>query len=281
MTQRLGIVAGSGKLPFFVAQNAKTSGIDEIYAVAFQGQTDPELEKYVDEIKWIGLGQLGKLIGFFHEKNVNKAVFIGKIDHKVVFSNLKLDFKMIGLAAKIKDWRTDSILRVIVDEITESGITIIDSTVYLKNLIPNPGVLTKTKPGAEQYEDIIFGYHIARKLGELDIGQTVVVKKKTVLALEAIEGTDEAILRGGKLGKKGAVVVKLSKPKQDLRFDVPVVGLKTMETMNEASCSALAIEAYKTLVADLEEIVSFSDKNKISIVVFDPAEFSTNKNAGD
>lgn len=271
--ERLGIVAGSGKLPFFVAENAKESGIKEVYSVGFLDQTDPALQKYVDEMKWIGLGQLGKLIDFFHEKKVDQAVFIGKIDHKVIFQNLKLDFTMIKLAAKIKDWRTDSILKAIVDEITDSGVEIIDSTTYLKKNMLRPGVLTKTKPDQQQQEDIAFGYRIAKKLGELDVGQTVVIKKKTVLALEAIEGTDEAILRGGKLGKKDAVVVKVSKPNQDLRFDVPVVGMKTMETMKEACCSLLAIEAGKTLVVDLDELVNYADKHKISIAVFDPADF--------
>ncbi len=272
MDTKLGIVAGDGNLPFIVARNARKQGITSIYAAAFAGQTDPSLENYVDRIKWVGLGQLNKLIDFFTANGVKKAVFIGRVAHKVVFSNLKLDFKMIQLAMKIKDWRTDSILGAIVEEITRSGVEIIDSTTYLKELLPGPAILTKRKPSKQEQDDIRFGFFIAKNLAGLDVGQTVVVKKKTVCALEAVEGTDETILRGGKLGKKNVVVVKVAKPHQDMRFDVPVVGTATLEKLREANASVLAIEAGRTLLLEQDELVTMADKHNMSIVVADPSQ---------
>ena len=271
MDERLGIVAGSGSLPFIVTSNARLDGVSHVYAVAFKEQTDPALEQHVDELCWIGLGQIGKLIDFFKKNNVTQAVFIGKIGHNIVFSNLKLDMKMLQLAMKIKDWRTDSILGAIADEITASGITIIDSTTYLRNLLPSPGILTKKKPDKQQQADVEFGFYIAKQLSGLDVGQTVVVKKKTVLALEAIEGTDKAILRGGELGKKDVVVVKVSKPHQDMRFDVPTIGMQTLETLINAGVAVLAVEAGKTILIDQEQFLSKAEENKIIVVAVDPA----------
>ena len=270
MNKKLGIVAGEGDLPFITAQKAREQGIDEVYAVAFDGQTDPSLTDHVDGIIWIGLGQLGKLIDFFKKNDVKQAVFIGKIAHKVVFSKLKLDLKMLSLAARVKDWRTDSILGAIVNEITKSGVDIIDSTTYLKHLMPEAGVLTARDLSDQEREDIRFGFFIAKKLGAIDIGQTVVVKKKAVLAVEAIEGTDKAILRGGELGKKDSVVIKVSKPNQDMRFDVPVIGMRTFENLVEANIALIAIEAGKTLFIDQDKIIDFANSKKISVVSVDP-----------
>ncbi|MCD6460774.1 UDP-2,3-diacylglucosamine diphosphatase LpxI [bacterium] len=269
MNSKLGIIAGEGNLPFITAKQARAQGIDQIYAVAFKGQTDPSLSNYVDAIIWVGLGQLAKLIDFFTKNDVKQAVFIGKIAHNLVLSNLKLDLKMLSLAAKIKDWRTDSILGAIANEITKSGIDIIDSTTYLKHIMPEAAVLTSRNLTNQQNEDIRFGFFIAKKLAGIDIGQTVVVKKKTVLAVEAIEGTDQAVLRGGELGKKNSVVVKVSKPKQDTRFDVPVIGKKTFENLVKANIAVIAIEAGKTIFIDKEEIIKFADKNKITVVSVD------------
>ena len=273
MTEKLGIVAGEGDLPFITAEKAREQGIRKIYAVAFDGQTDPAISDHVDEIIWIGLGQLGKLIDFFKKNDVKQAVFIGKIAHNVVFSKLKLDLKMLSIAARIKDWRTDSILGAITGEIIKSGVDIIDSTTYLKHLIPQPGVLTSRDLSDQQKEDVRFGFFIAKKLAGIDIGQTVVVKKKTVLALEAIEGTDKAILRGGELGKKDSVVIKVSKPNQNMRFDVPVVGMQTFENLVKANIALIAIEAGKTLFINKDEIINFANKKKISVLSVDPKSF--------
>ncbi len=268
----LGIIAGEGRLPFVVAQNARKQGISKLCAVCFEGQTDPDIVNYVDETEWVGLGQLGKLIGFLKINNAQEAVFIGRIVHNVVLKNIKLDFKMVQLAMKIKDWRTDSILCAIADEITKSGIDVTDSTKYLKDLFLTKGVVTKKTLTEKQDDDVKFGFFIAKKLAGLDVGQTVVVKKKTVLALEAIEGTDQTILRGGELGKKDVVVVKVSKPNQDMRFDVPVIGETTVEKLHKAGASVLAVEAGKTLVIDVDKLVKLADKFKISIVAVDPSD---------
>lgn len=272
MEEKLGIVAGEGKLPGIVARNARLQGIHVIYAVGFSGQTDPDLKSSVDDMCWIGVGQLGKLIDYFKKHEVTKAVFIGRIAHRVVFSSLKLDFKMIQLAMKVKDWRTDSILGAIVDEITCSGIEVIDSTTYLQDLLPAHGVLTKRAPTEQEQDDIRFGFFVAKHLAGLDVGQTVVVRKKTVCALETIEGTDETILRGGTLGKKDVVVVKVSKPRQDMRFDVPVVGLTTIERLHEANAKVLAIEAKKTLLVDNDAVIEQANTYKISIVAVDSSQ---------
>ncbi|RJP57083.1 MAG: LpxI family protein [Candidatus Auribacter fodinae] len=270
------IVAGEGTLPFSVARNARNQGL-AVYVVGFEGTTDPSLEQHVDGLCWIKLGQLGKLISYFKNHEVTRAVFIGRIAHKVVFTDLKLDFKMLQLAMKLKDWRTDSILRLIADEITANGIEVIDSTTFIPELLPKPGILTRCKPDKKQQEDIHFGFYIAKRLAGLDVGQTVVVRKKSVCALEAIEGTNKAILRGGELGKKDVVVVKVSKPNQDMRFDVPVIGEHTIDVLKQANAAVLAIEAYKTILIEPEKVIAKADSYNIALVSADSSAFEFSK----
>ncbi|MCB1194812.1 UDP-2,3-diacylglucosamine diphosphatase LpxI [bacterium] len=270
MKKILGIVAGEGSLPFIVAQNARRNSVTKICGIGFKGQTNPAFEECADEFLWIGLGQLGRLIKFFKKNDVSEAVFIGRICHNIVFTDLKLDFKMLQVATKIRDWRADSILSAIAGAIEAENITILPSTQYLQELLPVPGVLTKHQISRQQKDDISFGFFVAKHLAAIDAGQTVVVKKKTVLALEAIEGTDAAILRGGMLGKKDSVVVKVSKPNQDMRFDVPVIGLTTIRKLKEANVSLLAFEANKTLLVDREDVIKEAEKNNIAIVSVNP-----------
>lgn len=263
---RLGIIAGWGELPFLIARGARTAGVSYIAAIGFQGHTDPKLEECVDELSWIGVGQLNKLISIFKKANVAHAVMAGKLRHTIIFSNIKFDLRMLALVARLKNRKADTILRAIAEEIERDGIRLLDSTMFLKEALPLKGLLTRTPPSREIAEDTEFGAAVAKEIARLDIGQTVVVKDKAVLAVEAFEGTDETILRGGKLGKSGAVVVKVSKPNQDMRFDVPVIGIDTVKILKEAKISCLAIEAGKTIILDKEQVLKEADRAKIAII---------------
>ncbi len=263
--QVLGIIAGSGQFPLLVARSARKSGL-RVVAVAHRGETDPALESEVDAITWIRLGQLGQLIKTLKEQGVRSAVMAGGIKKLKMFHNVMPDLKGISLMSKLAIFHDDDILRAVSGELEKAGIEIVSSTTHVPELVTGPGILTKRKPSKGEMQDIRFGWHIAKELGRLDIGQCVVVRRKTVLALEAIDGTDETILRGGGLGQEKAVVVKVSKPEQDLRFDVPSVGVKTIECMLQVKAAVLAIEARRTLLFDKDEMISLADRAGISIL---------------
>jgi DUF1009 family protein len=265
MNDILGIIAGGGQFPLMVAESAKKQGFN-VVAVAHSGETDPALSEVVDEIVWVKLGQLGRLIKALKQNNVKKALMAGAITKKRMFEDIKPDLKGMSLLAKLAIFHDDDILRAVAGELSKEGIDIISSTFCLPDLLAQPGCITRRKPSKTEEEDIRFGWEIAKEIGRLDIGQCVVVKRKTVLAIEAIEGTDETILRGGELARDGAIIIKVSKPNQDLRFDVPSVGLKTIKTMARARASLLAVEAGKSLMFDKERMVSFADEMGISIV---------------
>lgn len=264
---RIGIIAGGGQFPLLAADSARKKGIS-IVAVAFDEETDPGLAEKVDEIIWIKLGQLGKLISAFKKRNVSRAFMAGSINKGRMFVNVKPDLKGLTFISKFALFHDDSILRALADELDEEGIEIVSSTIYLPELLAPEGCLTKRKPNREEKKDIEAGWRIAKELGRLDIGQCVVIRNKTALALEAIDGTNATILRGGKIAGEKAVVVKVSKPDQDLRFDVPSVGPETVNSMIEVKASVLAIEAGKTLIFDKEKMKELADKNRISIVSY-------------
>ncbi|MFZ0450444.1 MAG: UDP-2,3-diacylglucosamine diphosphatase LpxI [Desulfatiglandaceae bacterium] len=260
----LGIIAGSGQFPLLVARSARKSGL-QVVAVAHRGETDPALEAEVDSITWVRLGQLGQLIKTLKKHDVCSAVMAGGIRKLKMFENVMPDLKGIGLMSKLAIFHDDDILRAVSGELKKAGIEIVSSTTHVPELVAPPGVLTKRRPSRGEMQDIHFGWRIAKELGRLDIGQCVVVRRKTVLALEAIEGSDETILRGGRLGREKVVVVKVSKPEQDMRFDVPSVGAQTIESMLKVKASALAIEAGKTLLFNKDEMISLADRGGISI----------------
>ncbi|MBN1104170.1 MAG: UDP-2,3-diacylglucosamine diphosphatase LpxI, partial [Deltaproteobacteria bacterium] len=243
----LGLIAGGGQFPFLVAEAARKQGF-RVFAVAHHGETDPALSERVDEILWIKLGQLGRLIRSLKKRGVPRAVMAGTITKKRMFENVLPDLKGLQVMSRLAVFHDDDILRAVADELAKAGIEIVSSAQYLPDLMAPPGCLTRRKPGKAEEEDIRFGWRVAKELGRLDIGQCVVVRGKTVLALEAIEGTDEAIRRGGSLAREKAVVVKVSKPHQDLRFDVPSVGLGTVMVMSEVKAAVLAVEAGKTFL---------------------------------
>lgn len=260
----IGLIAGGGQFPLLVADAARKQGT-RVVAVAHYGETDAALSNKVDEIAWIKLGQLGQLIKTFKKFGVSKALMAGSIAKKKMF-DMRPDLKGLAIMSKLAIFHDDDILRSVTAEFAKEGIEIVSSTLFLPDLLAPEGCLTKRQPTTNEWTDIRFGWKIAKELGRLDIGQSVVVRKKTVLAIEAIDGTDATILRGGALAKEKAVVVKVSKPKQDLRFDVPCVGMETISVMKKVKGAVLAVEAGRTLIFDRPEMVAAADKEKIAVV---------------
>ena len=262
---KIGIIAGGGQFPLLFAKAVHRQGI-KAYAAAHLGETDEALAGVVDRLQWVRLGQLGRIINFFREEGVKKTVFTGSITKTNIFRDVRPDLKGIGLWNKIDVKQDDAILRAVADRLAKDGIEVVAATAYVPELLFPRGILTRKKPTNEQKSDIAFGWKIARAMGDLDIGQCVVVRNKTVLAVEAIEGTDAAIRRGGNLGREKTVVVKLRKLHQDLRFDLPAVGEKTMAAMHETRAAVLAVEAGYALFFDRESTIRAADAAGIIIV---------------
>ncbi len=262
---KIGIIAGGGQFPLLFAKAVQRQGL-QVYAAAHHGETDETLARQVDRLQWVKLGQLGKIIHFFRKEGVKKTVFIGSITKTNIFRDVRPDLKGLGLWNKIDIKQDDAILRAVADRLEKDGIEVVASTGYVPELLFPRGILTRKKPTREQVNDINFGWKTARAIGNLDIGQCVVVRNHTVLAVEAIEGTDAAIRRGGSLGKEKTVVVKLRKPNQDLRFDLPAVGEKTIASMQEVKAAVLAVEAGYALFFDRESVIRAADAAGIVIV---------------
>lgn len=267
----LGLIAGNGVFPLLVAGGARAAGVP-VVAVAHRGETQPEIEGAVDECTWVRVGELGKIIKVLKAGGCRRAVMAGGIAKVKLFGGFKPDLRGAAFLAKTRSVHDDKLLRGIAAELEIDGIDVIPSTEYLPELLPEPGVLTRKKPKSRDREDILFGRRVAQATGAFEIGQTVVVQSGLVLAIEAVEGTDAAIRRGGQLGKGGAVVVKASKPGQDLRFDVPAVGPNTIELMREVGARVLAVEARRTLLLEREALVSLANEAGIVLVAFDPEE---------
>lgn len=261
----IGVIAGGGQFPKLFIDAANKSGKNAI-VIAFRGETSDEVISAAGEYCWVKLGQVGKVIKFFKKHNVTEAVFLGTITKTRIFRDIFFDLKGLSLWNKIDIKQDDALLRAVADALQDYGVTIIESTRYLSDLLFPGGILTKKKPGKKQRADIAFGWRIAKEIGRLDIGQCVVVRNRTVLAVEAIDGTDATILRGGKLGKEKTVVVKVHKPGQDFRFDLPATGLETIETIKKVNGAVLAVEAGKSLLFDSDAVIREADRNGIVIV---------------
>jgi DUF1009 family protein len=234
--------------------------------MALEGETDPGLESLVEEMAWVKIGQLQKMVDFFKGRGLTEAAMAGGLTKENMFVNFAPDARALALAARLTQLNDDTVLRAMADEFETDGILVRPSTLYTPELLAAEGVLTRRKPTPAEETDIAFGWRIVKALGELDVGQLVVVRDRVALALEAIDGSDATIRRGGRLGREQTVVVKVCKPNQDFRFDLPSVGLGTIRTMAEVKASCLAIEAGKTLVFDLNEAVAAADEAGIAIV---------------
>ena len=263
---RYGLIAGNGRFPFLVLEAARSQGIDMVVA-AIKEETSPDIERQASTVHWMSLGQLGKLIKTFKAEGVTQAIMAGQVKHKQIFSRILPDLKMMKVLASLATKNTDSLIGAVARVLEDEGIHLIESTAFLAPLLPTAGVLTKRSPSSEEQRDLDYGYRLARELGRLDIGQTVVVADAACIALEAMEGTDAVIQRAASLANgRGLRVVKLAKANQDLRFDVPVIGIPTVGIMKGAGVTAMAIEARKTLMMDREELLREADAAGIAIV---------------
>ena len=264
--EKLGILAGAGKLPVECARAAAKLGY-EVYAIGLLEQSDPSIATFAKDYRFISVAQLDAIVNCLKDNQVRRVTMIGKVTKELLFSGAVLpDVRMLQLVLSLPDRKDDTIMLAFVQELAKEGIETFDQTSLIRELMSHAGTLTKREPTEQERSDMEFGFGIAKELGRLDIGQTVVVKNRAVMALEAIEGTDACIERGGKLARGGAVVVKVAKPQQDNRFDVPTVGLQTLEHMVEVGATALAIEAGQTLLVEREQMITFADANAISIV---------------
>jgi DUF1009 family protein len=265
MSEKIGLIAGKGQFPLLFAAAAQSRGL-EVVAVAHQGETDPGLAPLVHQLHWVYVGQLGKVIRIFKSAGVRQAVMAGGISRGRLFQHFRPDLKALNLIRRVGAGKDDQILRAVAAELETEGITIVPSTLFLEEILAPQGNLSRRHPTAEEFTDIDFGFEVAKEIGRLDLGQCVVVRRQVVVAVETIEGTDETIRRGGRLTGPGTVVVKVSKPNQDLRFDVPAVGRETILAMREVKAAVLAIEAGKTLVFDRAEMVKLADQARIAIL---------------
>jgi DUF1009 family protein len=267
---RWGLIAGNGRFPFLVLEGARSQGI-EMAVIAIREEAAPELERVAPRLHWVGIGELGKAIDLLHKEGVNRAVMAGQVKHNQIFSSVRPDWKLAKLLMALPRKNTDSLIGAVARVLEDEGIELVDSTAFLAPLVPEAGVLTHRAPNESEAADIAYGRSIGRQIAGLDLGQTVVVRERACVALEAMEGTDETIERAARLvGGQRVVVVKVSKPKQDMRFDVPVVGRKTIEVMVRSNATALAIDAGRTLLFDRAEVIERADVAGIAIEAFAP-----------
>lgn len=265
----LGLIAGNGRFPFLVARSGRRAG-RRVVAVAIREETFPELESEVDECHWVSLGQLGRAIDVLREAGVREAVMAGQVKHRQIFSGILPDLTLMGVLARLAFKNTDSLIGGVADAFGRAGITLLDSTAMLADQMASSGAMTRRAPSSRERKDVEYGVEIARVIAGRDLGQTVVVKDGAAVALEAMEGTDEVIRRAGRVAGPGCVVVKVAKPRQDMRFDVPVVGRGTLEAMGEAGAAVLAVEARRTLLLDRTDFTAQADAAGIAIWGFEP-----------
>ncbi len=265
--ETLGIIAGSRSLPLLLAQQARAAGVKRLVAVAIEGETDPALTSLVNEIIWLKVGQLSKLIKFFTQHGVKHCVMVGQVAPKNLF-DFRPDLRTVALLLRLKEKNAHTLFGGIADELKKDGIELIEATPWLRPLIPGAGFVLGRKLSAEQLQDVEFGFRLAKEVSRLEIGQLVVVKEGTVLAVEGFEGTDKCLARGGELAGKdgGAVAVKVAKLNHDMRFDIPCIGAKTLETCAASGVAVLALEAGRTLLLEQETCAQLADKHRISVI---------------
>jgi DUF1009 family protein len=260
-----GLIAGNGRFPFLVLEAARSQGI-EMAVIALKEEASPELEKLAKRLHWVSLGELSKAIELMQGEGVKQAVMAGQVKHNKIFSAIRPDWKLAKLLFSLPRKNTDSLIGAVARVLEEEGIELVDSTLFLKPLVPEAGVLTRRAPDEQESADIEYGLGVARQIAAMDVGQTVVISDRACVAVEAMEGTDEAIERAGRYAQgRSLVVVKVSKPKQDMRFDVPVVGIPTVEGMQRAGATALALDAGRTLLFERSVLIAKADEAGIAI----------------
>jgi hypothetical protein len=264
--ETLGIIAGNRSLPLLLAQEARRLGVKRLVAAAFEGETDPALAPLVDDIVWLKVGQLAKLISAFTDRAVRQCVMVGQIAPKNLY-DVRPDLRAMGMLLRLKEKNAHTIFGAIADELKKDGVELIEATPWLKPLMPGADFHLGPKLSASQREDVAFGFRIAREVSRLEIGQTVVVKDGAVLAVEGFEGTDKCLARGGELAGKdgGAVAIKVAKADHDMRFDIPCLGPQTLETCGAARVAVLALEAGKSLLLEQETCARLADRHRISL----------------
>jgi UDP-2,3-diacylglucosamine hydrolase len=272
-----GLIAGNGDFPFLVLEGARSRGI-EMAVIAIREEASPALERAAKRFHWISLGELGRGIDLLHQEGVKHAVMAGQVKHNKIFSSIRPDWRLAKLLFSLPSKNTDSLIGAVARVLEGEGIELVDSTEFLGSLLPLEGVLTRRPPDEAEAADIEYGRRIAAQIAGLDLGQTVVVRDRACVAIEAMEGTDETIERAGRIaGGQRLVVVKVSKPRQDMRFDVPVIGLPTIEVMRRANATALGIDAGRTLLFDRDGLVRAADQGGIAIQAFAPNTSATKK----
>ena len=265
-----GLIAGNGRFPFLVLEGARSQGID-MAVIALKEEAAPELESSAKRLHWVSLGELSKAIDLMHQEGVTQAVMAGQVKHNKIFSAIRPDWKLAKLLFSLPRKNTDALIGAVARVLEDEGIRLVDSTLFLKPLVPDVGILTRRAPDEHESAGMAYGLGVARQISAMDIGQTVVISDRACVAIEAMEGTDETIARAARIaGGKPLVVVKVSKPAQDMRFDVPVVGLPTVEQMKSARATALAIDAGRTLLFDRTKLIELADAAGIAIQAFPP-----------
>jgi DUF1009 family protein len=264
----LGLIAGNGRFPFLVAAAGRRAG-RRVVAVAIKEETDPALAGEVDEIHWVSLGQLGRCIDALKGGGVREAVMAGQVKHKQIFAGIVPDLKMMGLLARLALKNTDSLIGAVADTLGREGIALLSSTALLQDQMATAGAMTRRRPSGDELKDVEYGREVAGAVAGFDIGQTVVVKDRAVVAVEAMEGTDEAIRRAGRIAGAGCTVVKVAKPRQDVRFDVPVVGPGTVAAMSEAKARVLAVQAGETLLLDRADLMAAAERADLALWGFE------------
>ena len=266
LPKTFGLIAGNGNFPFLVVEGAKKAG-QKLVVAAIKEETDKRIEEVADRVLWVGIGQLGKMIKFFKSEGIEQAIMAGQVKHVQIFTTSAFpDWRMAKMLYNLPRRNTDSLIGGIADELEKDGIELIDSTYFIQDQLAQEGVLSKRKPTDFEQGNIGYGLHIANEIARLDLGQTIVVRAKACVAIEAMEGTDATIKRAGELAKGKLTVVKVAKPNQDMRFDVPVVGVPTIETMIQSGATCLSVTAGKTLIFDREKMLDLANGNKICVV---------------
>lgn len=269
-TASWGLIAGNGRFPFLVLEGARSQGID-MAVIALKEEASPELEQAAKRVHWVSLGELSKTIDLMHQEGITQAVMAGQVKHNKIFSAIRPDWKLAKLLFSLPRKNTDALIGAVARVLEDEGIRLVDSTLFLKPLLPEAGVLTRRAPNEQEAEDIAYGRGLAHQIAGMDIGQTVVISDRACVAVEAMEGTDEVVARASRIAAgKPLVVVKVSKPAQDMRFDVPVVGLPTVEQMRVAGATALAVDAGRTLLFDKTKLIEAADAAGIAIQAFPP-----------